>query len=120
VNAVTGGDSGVLDRVDFDVEKLMSRKKQMGPIYRVLLHNDNVNRRDYVVKVLIKVVDGFQEGDAFRVMEEAHEMGIALVTACVQETAEEYCEQLRNHGLTSSIEPEGGSNGGFSGGPGDN
>lgn len=71
----------------------------------MLLHNDNVNRRDYVVKVLVKVVEGFTRDDATAVMEEAHGSGLALVTACAQDVAEEYCESLRGNGLISTLEP---------------
>jgi len=46
------------------------------PSYRVLLHNDDVNRREYVVKVLIKVVEAFTVEDAMVVMQ-------VCVCACV-------------------------------------
>eukprot|EP00195_Chlamydomonas_chlamydogama_P011849 CAMPEP_0202910762 /NCGR_PEP_ID=MMETSP1392-20130828/52969_1 /ASSEMBLY_ACC=CAM_ASM_000868 /TAXON_ID=225041 /ORGANISM="Chlamydomonas chlamydogama, Strain SAG 11-48b" /LENGTH=154 /DNA_ID=CAMNT_0049600979 /DNA_START=179 /DNA_END=643 /DNA_ORIENTATION=- len=75
------------------------------PIYKVLLHNDNYNRREYVVKILIKVVNGFTVDDAVVVMQEAHETGVAMVVACAQEEAERYCEGLRLNGLSSTIEP---------------
>ena len=38
----------------------------------MLLHNDNSNKREYVVKVLLKVVDGLTVDDAVNVMNEAH------------------------------------------------
>jgi hypothetical protein len=41
-----------------------SRRKP--PIYKVMLHNDNYNRREYVVKVLIKVVDAFTVRGVFK------------------------------------------------------
>ena len=37
-------------------------------------------------------------------MQEAHETGVAMVIACPQDQAEEYCESLRLNGLTSTIE----------------
>lgn len=43
--------------------------------------------------------------------QEAHMNGLALVTACAQEIAEEYCEQLRGAGLIASLEPDGGGGG---------
>jgi ATP-dependent Clp protease adaptor protein ClpS len=82
-----------------------SKLRKRPPIYKVMLHNDNYNRREYVVKVLIKVVEGFTVEDAMQVMEEAHETGVAMVLACPQDEAEEYCENLRTNGLASSIEP---------------
>lgn len=75
------------------------------PSYRVLLHNDDVNRREYVVKVLIKVVEAFTVEDAMVVMQEAHESGMALVVACAQDKAETYVEDLRLNGLISTMEP---------------
>ena len=38
------------------------------PIYKVLLHNDNYNRREYVVKILLKIVEGMTVDDAVNVM----------------------------------------------------
>ena len=92
-----------------------------------MLHNDNYNRREYVVKVLIKVIEGFSVDDAMQVMvsfdvyilalatrrntlffaiqEEAHETGVAMVLACPQDEAEAYCENLKVNGLAVSIEP---------------
>lgn len=75
------------------------------PIYKVFLHNDNYNKREYVVKVLLKIVDTITIDDAVVVMQEAHESGVALVVSCPQEDAERYCEGLRLNGLTSTIEP---------------
>ena len=39
-------------------------------------------------------------------VQEAHINGLACVIACSQETAEKYCEGLRNNGLISSLEPD--------------
>jgi ATP-dependent Clp protease adaptor protein ClpS len=43
---------------------------------------------------------------AVSIMMEAHTNGIALVITCAQEHAEFYCETLKNHSLTSTIEPD--------------
>ena len=52
---------------------MLCRKKSIKPpLYKVLLHNDNSNKREYVVKVLLKVVDGLTVDDAVNVMNEAH------------------------------------------------
>ena len=82
-----------------------SSLRKRPPIYKVMLHNDNYNRREYVVKVLIKVIEGFSVDDAMQVMEEAHETGVAMVLACPQDEAEAYCENLKVNGLAVSIEP---------------
>lgn len=82
-------------------------RKRRPPTYRVLLHNDNVNKREYVVSVLLKVVEGYTVEDALNVMQEAHHNGLALVTVCSQEQAENICEGMRNGGLISTMEPAG-------------
>ena len=38
-------------------------------MYNVMLHNDNVNRKEYVVRVLLKVVDIITATDATAIME---------------------------------------------------
>ncbi|XP_068660669.1 ATP-dependent Clp protease adapter protein CLPS1, chloroplastic-like [Aristolochia californica] len=88
---------------EFDLRK--SRK--MSPPYRVLLHNDNYNKREYVVQVLMKVIPGMTLDNAVNIMQEAHYNGLAVVIICAQADAEEHCVQLRGNGLLSSIEPAG-------------
>jgi len=87
--------------------------------YRVMLHNDDVNKREAVVSVLMKVVDGLTVDEAVNVMTEAHMNGLACVIVCSQADAERYCEGLRGNGLIASIEPAGGggSGGGGNGEP---
>lgn len=83
-----------------------STARKYAPRYRVLLHNDDVNSMEYVVQVLLKAVPSLTQPQAVSIMMEAHNHGIALVIICAQEHAEFYCETLKNHGLTSTIEPE--------------
>ncbi|KAH6763505.1 Ribosomal protein L12/ ATP-dependent Clp protease adaptor protein ClpS family protein [Perilla frutescens var. hirtella] len=89
---------------EFDLRK--SRK--MSPPYRVLLHNDNYNKREYVVQVLMKVIPGMTLDNAVNIMQEAHHNGLSVVIICAQADAEEHCMQLRGNGLLSSIEPASG------------
>eukprot|EP00262_Sarcandra_glabra_P021077 TRINITY_DN8689_c0_g1_i1.p1 TRINITY_DN8689_c0_g1~~TRINITY_DN8689_c0_g1_i1.p1 ORF type:complete len:160 (-),score=20.11 TRINITY_DN8689_c0_g1_i1:181-660(-) len=89
---------------EFDLRK--SRKT--APPYRVLLHNDNFNKREYVVQVLMKVIPGMTLDNAVNIMQEAHYNGMAVVIICAQADAEEHCMQLRGNGLLSSIEPVDG------------
>ncbi|CAL5218729.1 g443 [Coccomyxa viridis] len=111
-----GPGGGVLDRPTtkglpgIDLGK--STTKQRPRSYRVMLHNDDFNRREYVVKVLLKVLDNFTMEDAINCMQEAHTNGVACLVSCPQEDAEKYCEGLRGNGLISSIEPAGGSGSG--------
>ncbi len=83
-----------------------STSNKLAPRYRVLLHNDDYNSMEYVVQVLLTTVPSLTQPQAVSIMMEAHTNGIALVITCAQEHAEFYCETLKNHGLTSTIEPE--------------
>jgi len=87
------------------IEKRSTARKH-APRYRVLLHNDDFNPMEYVVQVLISTVASLTQPQAVNIMMEAHVSGIALVITCAQEHAEFYCETLKNHGLTSTMEPD--------------
>ncbi|CAI9113623.1 OLC1v1014258C1 [Oldenlandia corymbosa var. corymbosa] len=113
--AGVGKGGGVLDKPviekttpgresEFDLKK----SKKMSPPYRVLLHNDNYNKREYVVQVLMKVIPGMTLDNAVNIMQEAHYNGMAVVIICGQADAEDHCMQLRGNGLLSSIEPASG------------
>ncbi len=87
------------------IEKRSTTRKH-APRYRVLLHNDDHNPMEYVVQALITTVPSLSQPQAVSIMMEAHTNGLALVIACAQEHAEFYSETLKNHGLSSTIEPE--------------
>lgn len=76
------------------------------PLYRVLLHNDDVNHARYVVKVLQEVFHRNQH-DAEQIMLEAHSQGVALCVIEPLEKAEFHAERLTSAKLTATIEPEG-------------
>jgi ATP-dependent Clp protease adaptor protein ClpS len=80
--------------------------RKPAPRYRVLLHNDDFNSMEHVVKSLLETVPQLTQPQAVSIMMEAHTNGMALVITCAQEHAEFYCETLKNHGLTSTIEPD--------------
>jgi ATP-dependent Clp protease adaptor protein ClpS len=61
---------------------------------------------EYVVQTLMTTVPSITQPQAVDIMMEAHTNGVALVITCAQEHAEFYCETLKNHGLTSTIEPD--------------
>ncbi|NJK39525.1 MAG: ATP-dependent Clp protease adapter ClpS [Oscillatoriales cyanobacterium RM2_1_1] len=90
------------------VETLEKRStvRKLAPRYRVLLHNDEFNSMEYVVQTLMQTIPSLTQPQAVSIMMEAHTNGIALVIICAQEHAEFYCETLKNHGLTSTIEPD--------------
>lgn len=86
----------------------LGKKRKMSPPFRVMLHNDNVNKREYVVQVLMKVIPGMTLDNAVNIMQEAHYNGLSVVIICAQADAEKHCMKLRNNSLLSSIEPASG------------
>ena len=83
-----------------------STTRKLAPRYRVLLHNDDFNPMEYVVQVLMTTVPSITQPQAVSIMMEAHNSGLALVITCALEHAEFYCETLKSHGLSSTIEPD--------------
>lgn len=81
------------------------KKRKHSSGYRVFLHNDDFNPMEYVVEVLLTTVSSLNEAQAVSIMMEAHTNNIALVITCALEHAEFYCETLKSHGLSSTIEP---------------
>lgn len=75
------------------------------PFYKVLLHNDDHNSMDHVVAALLKSVPQLSTDRAVAIMFEAHDQGVALVTAAPREHAEFYQERLLSFGLTATLEP---------------
>ncbi|CCQ49971.1 ATP-dependent Clp protease adaptor protein ClpS [Crocosphaera watsonii WH 8502] len=54
----------------------------------------------------MQTVPSITQPQAVDIMMEAHSNGTALVITCALEPAEFYSETLKNHGLTSTIEPD--------------
>jgi len=81
------------------------REKIIMPRYKVLLHNDDVNSMDHVVKSL-RTVFKFELEECVRIMLEAHDHGIALCIVEPLEQAEFHRDQLKSFSLVATIEPE--------------
>ena len=84
---------------------VVDREKILMPRYKVLLHNDDVNSMDHVVKTLRQVFK-FDLEECVRIMIEAHDKGIALCIVEPLEQAELHRDQLRSFSLVATIEPE--------------
>jgi ATP-dependent Clp protease adaptor protein ClpS len=92
-------------------EPVADSKTQLSPLYRVLIHNDDVTPMDFVVRVLEEIfrLDAARSVD---VMMEAHVKGVAHVVTEPLEQAEFHVDQTRSLSrarhfpLTFSIEPE--------------
>lgn len=86
-------------------------RERLAPLYRVLVHNDDVTPMEFVVGVL-KRFFRLSTARAVRVMIEAHISGVAWVATLPLEEAEVRVEQAhslargRGYPLTFSIEPE--------------
>lgn len=87
--------------IRFDEETL----KRLLPPYRVILHNDDHNSMDHVVRSLVRCVPSLTIEEAVGIMVTAHENGQATVIECPKEAAEHYRDGLESCGLTATIEP---------------
>jgi ATP-dependent Clp protease adaptor protein ClpS len=88
-------------------ETVLERTLTQFPLYRVLLHNDDTNSMDHVVRTLMRVFR-FGQSECERIMIEAHRNGMALCTMEPLEQAELHRDQLRSSSLIATIEPAQG------------
>ena len=92
-------------------EPVTETTPKLSPLYRVLIHNDDVTPMDFVVRVLVEVFR-LDAARAIEVMMEAHTKGVAHVVTEPLEQAEFHVDQTRSlararhYPLTFSIEPE--------------
>lgn len=84
---------------------LLERSIKLLPRYRVLLHNDDVNSMEHVVKSLMRVFR-FDTPRCEQIMLEAHKNGVALCATEPFEQAEFHRDQLISFSLIATIEPE--------------
>lgn len=83
--------------------KILEKKINYAPKYKLYLLNDSIHTKTYVVKIISKVVLLSHEESLQRTLE-AHYQGISLLRICDQDYAESCCESLRLNGLRSTIE----------------
>ena len=82
----------------------VKRPPQLLPPYKVLLHNDDVNSRQFVVETIVMLTP-LNEQDAVLKMDEADKTGVALLMTTHRERAELVQQQFASRGLTVTIEP---------------
>lgn len=87
-------------------EELTRLRAKLLPPYKVVLFNDDYNDMDYVVAVLLRLIEHLTPPAAIEIMLTAHLTGSAVVVVCPKERAEYYQERLLGYGLTATIEPE--------------
>lgn len=82
----------------------VKQKVDPGKHYKVLLINDEMHSKDFVTRILLKVIPGLTQDAAARIMMHAHSKGRAVVGVWIFEISEGYCDLLRTNGLVSDIE----------------
>lgn len=83
------------------------REPKQLPPFKVLLHNDDVNTFDHVIKAIVRVTPIAEDEAVVRAIE-AHETGVALLLVTHRERAELYVEQFGSLSVTVTIEPDQG------------
>ena len=68
--------------------------------WRVIVLNDNHNTFDHVAKTLALVIPGISVDQGYRIADQIHNSGQAIVWTGDREAAELYWEQLNDAGLT--------------------
>ena len=84
---------------------VLDQRTMRVPLYKVLLHNDDRNTMEHVVKALMHVFR-FSKPVSERIMMEAHLNVVAICTVEPLEQAELHRDQLRSFSLTATIEPD--------------
>ena len=78
---------------------------RMLPPWKVLLHNDDLNVVEDVIKIIRRLTPLSKEEAAARTLE-AHKGGLALLLVTHRERAELYVEQFASCGLTVTAEAD--------------
>lgn len=87
------------------MERTEQRVRLFDP-YKVLLHNDDHNEFDHVIRSVTKAVPQLSATEATDITKEAHHAGVAIVLMCPLEHAEMYRDRLQSFGLVASIEKD--------------
>lgn len=93
-------------RLQVKPEDVTRLRAKLFPPYRVVLFNDDYNDMDYVVTILLRLINHLTPTKAIEIMLIAHLKGSAIVVVCPKERAEYYQESLLSYGLTAIIEPD--------------
>lgn len=86
-------------------QPILETDTRLMPLYRTIIHNDDVNSFDHVIRSVSEVFR-FTVEQSVMITIEAHETGCALCKVEPLEAAEFHVEQLQSAGLTASYEPE--------------
>ena len=92
-------------RSNTGTDREVSEQTRLIPMYKLILHNDDVNDMVSVTLALRQVL-GLAMDAAYELMLTAHTQGLALAAVEPLEHAELHAEQLRATLLIVTIEPE--------------
>ena len=87
------------------VETDVEQKTRLLPPYRVILHNDDVNTFEHVIRSIVRLTP-LNPQEAVKCTLEAHETGTSLLLVTHRERAELYVEQFASVSLTVTCEPD--------------
>jgi ATP-dependent Clp protease adaptor protein ClpS len=93
-----------IEKVEEKEEKVESQQNVKRGGWAVRLFNDPMNKREFVAMCLSKIV-GLSDGQAYQVMMQAHQNGVAVVGRFDLERAELYKTALIDNGLTCDMVP---------------
>jgi ATP-dependent Clp protease adaptor protein ClpS len=94
-----------------EIEIIEEAETKLEPLYRVIIHNDDVTPMDFVVNVLTSIF-ALAQPDALEVMLVAHYKGAAYVQTLPKTEAEKrinkahFAAGLEGYPLHFSLEPE--------------
>ncbi|MGH2367379.1 MAG: ATP-dependent Clp protease adaptor ClpS [Chloroflexota bacterium] len=94
--------------VEQDVEQDFDREvlRRLLPPYKVIVHNNNFNTFDEVIKILIKAVPGMTRDRAAALATEIHTTGAAVPYVGPKERAEAVAAVIRTIGIKVTVEPD--------------
>jgi ATP-dependent Clp protease adaptor protein ClpS len=81
------------------------QKSRQLPPFRVVLHNDNVNTVEHVIRSIVKLTPLNEQEAAARTLE-AHETGSSVLLVTHKERAELYVDQFATCKLNVTCEPD--------------
>ncbi|MCX6387611.1 MAG: ATP-dependent Clp protease adaptor ClpS [Solirubrobacterales bacterium] len=81
-------------------ERLSGPGSGIGGNWKVIVLNDDHNTFDHVANVLARYLPGVSVGDGYKIADEIHASGKAIVWTGQLEPAEHYWEQLKDAGLS--------------------
>lgn len=81
-------------------EREVKTVRKTYPNYKVIVLNDDFNTFQHVAKTLMTYIPGMSKDHAWKLTNQVHNEGQAIVWVGPQEQAELYHQQLRRAGLT--------------------